>query len=246
MLRAEPERVLAFRVSAGAEADARTESEYLIKYKGCGASAARWLRIAELDHSATTIIDDYRRCVGLDAPPPASSLSSLSSSLSSSSSGIDDTQTEGKDEKPRELGDEGREEKLDHADDDVSWRSASRAVASAIASVQSIVPYVFDPDKKDPAPEWLNLKPSVFAASGVRLSDMLPAVHAELIIGDYMTWRSQPMTVPHSSMVAPHRHLPFAFSRPLPADCAARCLPSVAVSNDRNSATATCTHETSR
>lgn len=185
---ATPERVLACRTgSTGGD------PEYLVKFERSSASAARWLRPDELTDSS--VIDRYLEQTG------KASKQQLHLQPGNQQELVHElTQAAGEGELA-----EGKDEHKDgaaaDAGDDVSWRNASSATAAAIASVTSIEPYVFDPERKEAAPAWLSLDAPACAASGVRLSDMLPTAHAKLLLDAYLAWRSQPMAVPQSSMV---------------------------------------------
>ena len=124
------------------------------------------------------------------------------------------------DEKDKPESKEGKEEKKqeekndeeegvpgqDEDGDDHSWKRPSTALAASIAAVKSIEPYMFDPESKLPEQSWVNLVPAAASACGVRLSDLLPAEHAHMLMKAYLEWRNQPMTVPHSSIVIPPKN----------------------------------------
>ena len=62
MSTAPPERILAFRLTGRAD-----ECEYLVKFQGVSATAARWLGGSDVGESAMDLIEQYRKRVGLSA-----------------------------------------------------------------------------------------------------------------------------------------------------------------------------------
>jgi hypothetical protein len=202
-----PERVLAFR-KLDENDNPETSFQYLIKFVGISACAAKWMFRENV--SNTWMIDAYhdkltgktkKKRTAVEDTGYAEQLAPLpvlreSTGCDKASSETDEK--EGKEEKRNLVHDH---EENDDGDDD--WKSPSLGVAAAIAAVTTIIPYVFEPDAKLEL-EWLKIVPSPSAASGLRISDLIPASHAALLIDVYLAWRNQPMCVPFSSLVILH------------------------------------------
>lgn len=63
-----------------------------------------------------------------------------------------------------------------------------------------IKPFALDiSDGKAEAPDFVS-HVAVASWGGVRPSDLLAAEHANMLISDYLVWRSQPMSIPQSTM----------------------------------------------
>jgi hypothetical protein len=149
---------------------------YLVKFQGKSVTAARWMDADALE--ASGLVPLYKKQAGIDRPSTASSSLVLA---------------------------EGKEDKVEadtvgHQDDgeEAAWRDSEPL---AEGRTKPIAPYVFEADSKEAKPQWLNSTPAPAAASGSRLCDILPGSHSSLLIDTYLHWRSQPMTIPASTMV---------------------------------------------
>ena len=185
-------------------------ARYLVKMMGSRATAAKWMNIEEFEDPQ--IVLNYRLAVGLDqVAEPVTRVETKrgSDEPKESAGGRESKAPEGnKESKDGNEGNDGKERKVDQSegegalpeqeDDDDSWRRPSCAIAASMANTTQIVPYVYDPDSKE-APEWLSIVPAPGAGGGSRISDLLAATHAELLISKYILYRSQPMIIPMSS-----------------------------------------------
>lgn len=194
--------------------------QYLVKLRGQSNAHALWLTKADINNEA--MVHLYRQSAKLNEPiPSTSSSSSLSSSTHSlgekkekkdSKHESDDTDTD--DDKHNndrssfglcesEFVSTDNDDTVNEGDGDESWMQpvVKPVTVGGTPHVprEEIKPFVLNPDSKGDVPTFIS-HVAITSWGGIRPSDLLSAEHAIILTNAYLTWRSQPMAVPASTI----------------------------------------------